>query len=118
MAKKSNRVITPSAGAATGASTATNKPIITTTNTTPAAPPAVPAVAVKLPSSSSSSSSGKSSGPQSWDKVVANLTNHYQTATPQRTKLLDAFMAFLVVVGGLQFLYCILAGNYVRFLPP
>ncbi len=27
--------------------------------------------------------------------------------------LLDAFMAWLVVVGAVQFLYCVLAGNYV-----
>ncbi len=31
----------------------------------------------------------------------------------QRTKLTDAFMAFLVVVGGVQFLYCLVVGNYV-----
>ncbi|KAK4111794.1 oligosaccharyl transferase, partial [Canariomyces notabilis] len=47
-----------------------------------------------------------------WDKIVANVAQHYLDTTPQRTKLLDGFMAFLVVVGGLQFLYCILAGNY------
>ena len=29
-------------------------------------------------------------------------------------KLIDAFMAFLVVVGGVQFVYCVLVGNYVR----
>ena len=29
-------------------------------------------------------------------------------------KLIDVFMAFLVVVGGLQFVYCVLVGNYVR----
>jgi hypothetical protein len=52
-----------------------------------------------------------------WDKIVANVAQHYLDTTPQRTKLLDGFMAFLVVVGGLQFLYCILAGNYVRFPP-
>jgi hypothetical protein len=28
-------------------------------------------------------------------------------------KLIDVFMAFLVVVGGLQFVYCVLVGNYV-----
>lgn len=33
--------------------------------------------------------------------------------TPQRVKLIDAFMAFLVVVGVLQFVYCVLVGNYV-----
>lgn len=38
--------------------------------------------------------------------------------TPQRVKLLDAFMAFLIVVGVLQFVYCVLAGNYVRTIQP
>ena len=33
--------------------------------------------------------------------------------TPQRTKLVDVFLVFLAAVGALQFLYCILAGNYV-----
>lgn len=33
--------------------------------------------------------------------------------TPQRTKLIDVFMSFLVVVGVLQFVYCVIAGNYV-----
>ena len=61
----------------------------------------------------------KTSGPSTinatnWDKVVLNIYDHYITHTPQRTKLLDVFLGFLVVVGALQFLYCILAGNYVR----
>ena len=34
-------------------------------------------------------------------------------STPQRVKLIDVFMAFLVLVGGLQFLYCVIGGNYV-----
>lgn len=46
--------------------------------------------------------------------VIQTLLQNYQKATPQRTKLLDAFMAFLVAVGVLQFVYCVLAGNYVR----
>ncbi|KAG7292530.1 hypothetical protein NEMBOFW57_002565 [Staphylotrichum longicolle] len=45
---------------------------------------------------------------QDLQQRAAALPRH----TPQRTKLLDAFMAFLVAVGALQFLYCILAGNY------
>jgi hypothetical protein len=36
------------------------------------------------------------------------------TKTPQRVKLLDTFMAFLVVVGALQFLYVVIVGNFVR----
>ncbi|CAG9970996.1 unnamed protein product [Clonostachys byssicola] len=47
-----------------------------------------------------------------WDKVLINLYNHYIDETPQRTKLLDVFLVFLVAVGALQFLYCVLAGNY------
>jgi oligosaccharyltransferase complex subunit epsilon len=49
-----------------------------------------------------------------WDDVLNNLIKTYQDTTPQRTKLIDVFLAFLVAVGVVQFLYCILAGNYVR----
>lgn len=49
--------------------------------------------------------------------VLSAVYKHYLATTPQRTKLIDAFLAFLVVTGVLQFLYCILAGNYV-FPPP
>lgn len=49
-----------------------------------------------------------------WDRVVSDVVAHYAKTTPQRTKLIDVFMAYLAVVGAVQFLYCILAGNYVR----
>ncbi|MBE3045181.1 hypothetical protein IMZ48_22045 [Candidatus Bathyarchaeota archaeon] len=52
-----------------------------------------------------------------WDTVVSDLVAHYAKNTPQRTKLIDVFMAYLAVVGAVQFLYCILAGNYVRLDP-
>jgi DAD family len=45
--------------------------------------------------------------------IVQNVWGNYVDKTPQRVKLIDAFMAFLVVVGGLQFVYCVIAGNYV-----
>lgn len=54
----------------------------------------------------------KKSG-DSWDKVLQNIYDHYIQDTPQRTKLIDVFLVFLVAVGALQFLYCVLAGNYV-----
>ncbi|OAL67784.1 oligosaccharyl transferase subunit Dad1 [Trichophyton rubrum] len=44
--------------------------------------------------------------------IILNIWDNYTTNTPQRTLLLDIFMAFLVVVGGTQFVYCVLAGNY------
>lgn len=102
------RTVTPSAAAAA------KPPPVTAQQHQPVAvaPPApAPAAAIK----------SKSSGPgsaSSWDQAVVNLTKHYQKATPQRTKLIDAFLGFLVAVGVLQFVYCVLAGNYVRFLLP
>jgi DAD family len=50
---------------------------------------------------------------QNWDQVLMNIYRHYLKSTPQRTMLIDSFMAFLVVVGAIQFLYCVLAGNFV-----
>ena len=47
--------------------------------------------------------------------MLLNLWRHYLNTTPQRVKLIDVFMAFLLAVGGLQFVYCVLVGNYVRF---
>ena len=41
------------------------------------------------------------------------MWENYKNSTAQRVKLLDAFMGFLVVVGGLQFAYCVVGGNYV-----
>ncbi|KAJ5860995.1 uncharacterized protein N7529_008305 [Penicillium soppii] len=45
-------------------------------------------------------------------EIAQHVWQQYASTTPQRTLLLDAFMAFLVLVGGLQFVYCVLAGNY------
>ncbi|KAK4043657.1 DAD family protein [Parachaetomium inaequale] len=76
-------------------------PTTTTTATTTATPPAVTPKTNTGPG-----------GAQTWDRIVQNLLAHYLDTTPQRTKLLDAFMAFLVAVGALQFVYCVVAGNY------
>ena len=45
--------------------------------------------------------------------IVFGVWEDYLETTPQRTKLIDVFMLFLVVVGGLQFAYCLISGNYV-----
>lgn len=70
--------------------------------------------ASQLFSSSSSSSAKAHGGAANWDQVLANIYQYYMKQTPQRTKLVDAFLVFLVANGALQFLYCVLAGNYVR----
>ncbi|KAF4628911.1 hypothetical protein G7Y89_g9240 [Cudoniella acicularis] len=49
---------------------------------------------------------------QSPQQVALGIWQNYLDKTPQRTKLIDVFMAFLVVVGVLQFVYCVIAGNY------
>ena len=48
--------------------------------------------------------------------ILQGVWNRYVEKTTQRTKLLDSFMAFLVVVGALQFLYVVLVGNFVSSL--
>ncbi|KAG6002556.1 hypothetical protein E4U21_002980 [Claviceps maximensis] len=70
------------------------------------------APAAPTPVKTSSSSSSPKSSRANWDQVLVNIYQHYTKETPQRTKLIDVFLFFLVVVGGLQFLYCVLAGNY------
>ncbi|TQS35514.1 hypothetical protein Golomagni_04065 [Golovinomyces magnicellulatus] len=47
-------------------------------------------------------------------KIALGIWQNYLELTPQRTKIVDVFMAFLFVVGVFQFVYCIMAGNYVR----
>ncbi|KAI1733886.1 defender against death DAD protein [Xylaria scruposa] len=64
------------------------------------------------PATTSTSTSTSSNSSSQIDKIALNIVQHYHKTTPQRTKLIDAFMAFLVIVGGLQFAYCVLAGNY------
>jgi hypothetical protein len=49
-----------------------------------------------------------------WDQIPQTLYNHYINETPQRIMLLDVFLVYLVVVGALQFLHCVIAGTYVR----
>jgi oligosaccharyltransferase complex subunit epsilon len=84
---------------------------------TPAAA-AAPLVATSPASPAKPSTKVSSNQAQNWDKVMMNIYDHYMQTTPQRTKLIDSFMAFLAVVGALQFLYCVLAGNYVRLSLP
>ncbi|RMY69039.1 hypothetical protein D0863_06711 [Hortaea werneckii] len=88
---------------------------------------AVPASAAK-PTTSVSSAAGQPTKPankpaaantpnsiknaQDVQQIGFAVWNNYMDTTPQRTKLLDSFMAFLIVVAGIQFLYCLIAGNF------
>lgn len=62
---------------------------------------------------SSKLTSSASNANQSAQEILSSLWGNYLKSTPQRVKLIDVFMGFLVVVGGLQFLYVVVVGNYV-----
>ena len=49
-------------------------------------------------------------------EVALHVWNKYLNDTPTRTMLLDVFMLFLVLLGAVQFLYCLLVGNYVSLV--
>ncbi|KAK5677856.1 oligosaccharyltransferase complex subunit epsilon [Elasticomyces elasticus] len=49
---------------------------------------------------------------QDAQQILLRMWDNYVDKTPQRVKLLDTFMAFLLLVGVLQFVYCVIAGNY------
>jgi oligosaccharyltransferase complex subunit epsilon len=51
---------------------------------------------------------------QNAQETFVTLRKHYVEKTEPRIKQVDAFLAFLVVGGGIQFLYCLLFGTYVR----
>ena len=63
------------------------------------------------PSSTSSSSNAASIGDA--QEILNDLWRNYLKETPQRVKLIDVFMGFLVAVGVLQFVYAVVGGNYV-----
>ncbi|KAL2255730.1 hypothetical protein VTK26DRAFT_2804 [Humicola hyalothermophila] len=109
------RGVSPAPSSLSSATAAAPTPTTTTTASSSAAatttqPPAGAAGTTTRPTALKTGPAA--GGVQSWDKVVGNVAAHYVETTPQRTKLLDAFMAFLVAVGALQFAYCVLAGNY------
>lgn len=87
----------------TSSNTQTRDPVQPSSNT--ASTPVTPSAKPKTSSSSKNAQSGLA--------LASGVWNNYVENTAQRTKLIDVFLAFLVVVGGLQFVYCILVGNYV-----
>lgn len=68
-------------------------------------------VVTSTPQVSRPSTSSKNTS--SAQQIVDGIWKNYVNKTPQRVKLLDAFMAFLAVVGALQFVYCVIVGNFV-----
>jgi oligosaccharyltransferase complex subunit epsilon len=83
-------------------------------NASAAAPAAAPVVTAPAPVTTTQKP--KTASPASandWNTIISNVVDNYQK-TPQRTKLIDVFLAFLVVVGIIQFVYCLLITDFVR----
>ncbi|KAI9828627.1 MAG: oligosaccharyltransferase complex subunit epsilon [Thelocarpon impressellum] len=94
----------PKRSAAHAPSSSASSPSAASTTTSP------PRTRAKSSSANSTlSSSSAATDPQ---VILQNLWDSYARTTPQRVLLIDAFLAFLVVVGVLQFVYCVVAGNY------
>lgn len=96
---------------------------VPTTPSPAAIPPSATKATTVVPSSAgqptrsankpASSTSGQVRSAQDLQEIGVGIWNKYVDETPQRVKLLDAFLVFLIAVGVLQFAYCVIAGNFV-----
>lgn len=44
--------------------------------------------------------------------VLRRLLDEYTSRTPQKLKLVDAYLAYIMVTGIIQFIYCLLVGTF------
>nr|CAX77896.1 Dolichyl-diphosphooligosaccharide--protein glycosyltransferase subunit DAD1 [Schistosoma japonicum]CAX77902.1 Dolichyl-diphosphooligosaccharide--protein glycosyltransferase subunit DAD1 [Schistosoma japonicum]CAX77912.1 Dolichyl-diphosphooligosaccharide--protein glycosyltransferase subunit DAD1 [Schistosoma japonicum] len=72
-------------------------------------------MAVKSTSSKSdhkSVSAKVSSDSQSFTSVVKEFLYKYKTTTPKKLRVLDAYLAYVLLTGIIQFIYCCIAGTF------
>ena len=44
--------------------------------------------------------------------VIRRFFDEYSSTTPQKLKLVDAYLAYIMLTGIVQFLYCLLVGTF------
>lgn len=44
--------------------------------------------------------------------ILRKLNDEYQTTTPRKLKLIDAYLVYVLLTGIVQFAYCLLVGTY------
>jgi len=44
--------------------------------------------------------------------LTSKLLSDYSSATPKRCKIIDAYLAYVLVTGVMQFVYCCLVGTF------
>ena len=62
-----------------------------------------------MPASSSSSAASSST---TIGTVVSKFLNEYVNNTPKRLKIVDCYLAYVLVTGVMQFVYCCLVGTF------
>ncbi|KAI5278647.1 oligosaccharyltransferase complex subunit epsilon [Ascosphaera acerosa] len=106
-AKKRAAASAATSSSAATTTTTTNSPDTTTTDAAAAAAASSPA----QPPTRLASADPKAAGAGALH-IACAVWRRYTAETAQRVLLLDAFLLFLIVVGALQFVYCVLVGNY------
>jgi oligosaccharyltransferase complex subunit epsilon len=116
---KTNRSINPTMAPKKNISTTPSPSAVPTSAAKPTAgvtsASGQPTRAANKPSSTTtgSTNNGQVRNAQDLQNIGLGVWNKYVDQTPQRVKLLDAFLVFLMAVGVLQFVYCVIAGNFV-----
>lgn len=44
--------------------------------------------------------------------ILRKLNDEYQTTTPKKLKLIDAYLVYVLLTGIIQFAYCLLVGTF------
>ena len=44
--------------------------------------------------------------------ILRKLNDEYQTSTPRKLKLIDAYLVYVLLTGIVQFAYCLLVGTF------
>lgn len=44
--------------------------------------------------------------------ILGKLNDEYQTSTPRKLKLIDAYLLYVMLTGIVQFAYCLLVGTF------
>lgn len=66
----------------------------------------------RMPPSKSTKAAPRPSALGEVSGALHKLTSSYESTTPARFKLIDAFLLFLFITGVAQFVYCALLSNY------
>ena len=45
-------------------------------------------------------------------EVVSKFGQEYLSTTPKRLQLIDAYLLYILLTGGIQFVYCLLVGSF------